>query len=113
MCDQSTLIGLDDKQNMFTDFMASTKSFSASKASTARASAVKKMSAPSTGLTSVAKDVHNWYMGFTSIGGLSQFANTDLQVSKVLWFLLFVAGLIMTIVNFTQVIKVTPHWIIT
>ena len=47
--------------------------------------------------------IHHWFMDFTSIGGLSQMVATDLAVSKVFWFVLFVIGVVMTVVSVAQV----------
>ena len=56
------------------------------------------------GTSSTLKDVHSWYMGFTSIGGLSQYASNDLTVSKVFWLILFLVGMALTLMNFIQVL---------
>jgi hypothetical protein len=37
-----------------------------------------------------------WFMAFTSIGGLSQSHLSDLRWSKLVWLLLFMAGVILT-----------------
>ncbi len=77
--------------------------------------------------------LHRWFLGFTSIGGISQvkpecldhakyckkpsffysaqMASTDLVVSRLLWFVLFTAGAALTILNVHQVRKVETYLI--
>ena len=41
----------------------------------------------------------SWFMGFTSIGGLSQSHATDLRFAKMGWCVLFVVCMVLTIMN--------------
>ena len=47
--------------------------------------------------------VISWFMGFTSLGGLSQVQNSDRTISKAVWGILFIVGCSMTIWNINQV----------
>ena len=44
-----------------------------------------------------------WFMGFTSIGGLSQSNNTDAKIAKAVWIILFFIFAIMTILNVDRI----------
>ena len=37
-----------------------------------------------------ARAINRWFMGFTSIGGLSQINASDTKVSKIFWLILFI-----------------------
>ena len=50
------------------------------------------------------KDVLEWFVKFTSIGGFTQTRDADNWLSKVIWALLFLTGLILTIVGVVSVI---------
>ena len=50
------------------------------------------------------KDVLEWFVKFTSIGGFTQTRDSDNYTSKVIWALLFLTGLILTIVAVVSVI---------
>ena len=50
------------------------------------------------------KDLLEWFVKFTSIGGFTQTRDSDNYTSKVIWALLFLAGLILTIVAVVSVI---------
>ena len=45
-----------------------------------------------------------WFLQFTSIGGLAQHYATDWKISKVIWLLLFLAGLVLTLINVKSVL---------
>ena len=54
---------------------------------------------------SALKHAYEWFLSFTSIGGLSQYSSNDLKVSKLFWLVLFLIGFVLTIVNFIKVIQ--------
>lgn len=49
--------------------------------------------------------VFSWYVGFTSVGGLTQCRDSDNNLSRVCWFVLFICGLLLTIWNVGEVIQ--------
>jgi hypothetical protein len=70
----------------------------------ATSSSSNNIKKPGKKLGTVAKEVHQWYLGFTSIGGLSQFSSNDLTISKIFWFILFVIGAVLTVIGFVTVV---------
>ena len=51
-----------------------------------------------------AREINRWFMGFTSIGGLSQINASESKVSKIFWLILFLVGVIATIWNVQQIL---------
>lgn len=46
-----------------------------------------------------------WFKGFTSIGGLVQYNVTDWSMSKKCWMILFILGLVATLLNVIDVFE--------
>ena len=42
-------------------------------------------------------NVGKWFLQFTSVGGLSQLGQSKFMLSKIVWLLLLIFGIIMTI----------------
>ena len=53
----------------------------------------------------VMKGVFDWYMTFTSTGGLTQFYGSKNNLSKVFWMVLTLSGLILTIWSIERTIS--------